>query len=418
MIGNTQDAQKKAERHPPPADGGLVEKWLIRRVFDAIGAAPVALVVGGREYLPTHGDIEFRVLIRDLPTLIELLQDPEIGFGEAYSDGRVEVEGDLVRFLITVYQTMKPARWYSRIASKWMEFWQENTPRRARENIHRHYDLGNDFYKLWLDRQLVYTCAYYPRPAASLEQAQIAKMDHVCRKMELRAGETVVEAGCGWGALALHMARNYGVRVKAFNISREQIEYARERCARENLTGFVEFVEDDYRAISGACDVFVSVGMLEHVGAGHYREFGEVIHRVAGEAGRGLVHFIGRSYHSHFSRWIRKRIFPGAYAPTLREAMQVFEPFGYSILDVENLRRHYTKTIESWLARYESARGQVVRMYGERFERAWRLYLAGSIAGFETDTLQLFQVVFAGSKCRPLSWTRDHLYQPCVPAMS
>ena len=398
---------------------GFFEKWVIGKIFEAIGPAPIALSVAGREYHASAADPAFRVSVRDLRTLLDLLRDPEIGFGEAYSAGRIDVEGDFVRFLVTVYQTMKGARWYSRAASKWMEWLQQNTPRRSRENIHRHYDLGNDFYRLWLDHQLVYTCAYFPQESATLEQAQIAKMDHVCRKMELRAGESVVEAGCGWGALALHMARNYGVRVRAFNISREQIEYARRRAQQENLTGFVEFIEDDYRNISGRFDVFVSVGMLEHVGPEHYLEFGEVIHRAVGDAGRGLVHFIGRSYQSHFSRWIRKRIFPGAYAPPLREAMLVFEPHGYAVLDVENLRRHYAKTVEHWLARFERARDQVRSMYDERFERAWRLYLAGSIAGFETNTLQLFQIVFAGTKCRPLSWTRDHLYrEPCVPAMS
>jgi len=403
--------------------GAVLEKWLVAKIFETIGPAPVAVIVGEREYPPAQGKVEYRVRVRDLRTLLELLRDPETGFGEAYSDGRVQVEGDLVGFLIDVYRTMKAARWYSRLGSKWMEWWQNNTPRRSRDNIHRHYDLGNDFYQLWLDRQLLYTCAYFPDERMTLEQAQIAKMDHICRKMELRAGETVVEAGCGWGALALHMARNYGVRVKAFNISREQIEYARRRGSQENLTGFVEFIEDDYRNISGQFDVFVSVGMLEHVGAEHYREFGEVIHRAVGDAGRGLLHFIGRSYHSHFSRWIRKRIFPGAYAPSLREAMRVFEPRGYSILDAENLRRHYAKTIEHWLARFEAARGEVIRRYDASFERAWRLYLAGSIAGFETNTLQLFQIVFAGSQCRPLSWTRDHLYRPahrdpCIPALS
>ncbi len=404
--------------------GAVLEKWLIERIFETIGPVPVALVIGGREYSPTHGRVEYRILVRDLRTVIELLRDPEIGFGEAYSDGRVQVEGDLVRFLIDVYQTMKGARWYSRVGSKWMEWWQNNTPQRSRENIHHHYDLGNDFYQLWLDRQLIYTCAYFPDSRMTLEQAQIAKMDHICRKMELRAGESVVEAGCGWGALALHMARNYGVRVKAFNISREQIEYARRRAAKDNLSGFVEFVEDDYRNISGHFDVFVSVGMLEHVGVEHYREFGQVIYRAVGDAGRGLVHFIGRNSRHHFSRWIRKRIFPGAYAPTLGEAMRVFEPHGYSILDVENLRCHYAKTIEHWLTRFEAAREEVIRRYDTSFERAWQLYLAGSIAGFETNTLQLFQIVFAGAKSRPLSWTRDHLYrlaqrgEPCIPAMS
>jgi cyclopropane-fatty-acyl-phospholipid synthase len=399
-------------------NGGFFENWLIDKLFEAAGSPPVKLIVDGREYARC-AEPRFTLWVRDLPALIELLRDPEIGFGETYSDGRVRLEGDLVEFLITVYRTMKGARWYSRVASKWMEWLQANTLRRSRENIHRHYDLGNHFYGLWLDRQMIYTCAYFAEETMTLEQAQIAKMDHICRKIELRAGESVIEAGCGWGALALHVARNYGARVKAFNISREQIEFARERAARENLTGFVEFIEDDYRNIRGHFDVFVSVGMLEHVGAAHYREFGDVIHRTVGDAGRGLVHFIGRSYRSHFSRWIRKRIFPGAYAPTLRETMQVFEPHGYSILDVENLRLHYAKTVEHWLQRFYRAGDTVREMYDEAFERAWRLYLAGSIAGFETNTLQLFQIVFAGSKCRPLSWTRDHLYrQPCVPAMS
>jgi cyclopropane-fatty-acyl-phospholipid synthase len=164
--------------------------------------------------------------------------------------------------------------------------------------------------------------------------------------------------------------------------------------------------------------------MLEHVGPAHYREFGDVIHRAIGDTGRGLIHFIGRDYELRFSRWIRKRIFPGAYAPTLRQAMEVFEPHRYSVLDVENLRRHYIKTIEHWLARFERSSAKVAAMYDQWFERAWRLYLAGSIAGFRTNTLQLFQIAFAGEKCRPLAWTRDHVYKKssqgseCIPAMS
>src|SRR5262249_44668285 len=146
------------------------------------------------------------------------------------------------------------------------------------------------------DSQMVYTCGYFPDPLATLEEAQVAKMDHVCRKLQLQQGETVVEAGCGWGAFALHMARNYGVRVKAYNISHEQILFARERGREERLSDCVEFIEDDYRNISGHHDVFVSIGMLEHVGPAHYREFGNVIHRAIGDAGRGLIHFIGRDY--------------------------------------------------------------------------------------------------------------------------
>jgi cyclopropane-fatty-acyl-phospholipid synthase len=206
------------------------------------------------------------------------------------------------------------------------------------------------------------------------------------------------------------MARHYGVTVKAFNISREQIQYARTQAKIEGLTGRVEFIEDDYRNISGRFDAFVSVGMLEHVGREHYSELGEIIHCAIGDSGRGLIHFIGRNRPEPFSAWIRKRIFPGAYAPSLREAMELFESHEYAVLDVENLRLHYAKTLEHWLARYERSADRVSMLYGPEFVRAWRLYLAGSIASFRTGLLQLFQIVFAGSACQYIPWTRAHLY--------
>jgi cyclopropane-fatty-acyl-phospholipid synthase len=359
------------------------------------------------------------MVIQDRGTLLGLLRDPEVSFGDAYMDGRIEVEGDLVAFLEVVYQAMERSgvlsNRYSRLASKWMDWMQDNSRHGSRNNIHRHYDLGNDFYKLWLDEQLLYTCAYFPTPSATLEQAQIAKMEHVCRKLRLQPGETVVEAGCGWGALALHMAREYGVSVKAYNVSHEQIAFARERAREAGLSHLVEYIEDDYRAISGKFDVFVSVGMLEHVGLEHYQEFSEIIHRSIGETGRGLLHFIGRNYPAVFSRWIRKHIFPGGFVPSLRQSMSVLEPRNYSVLDVENLRMHYARTLEHWLERFEKSKQQVTTMYDSRFVRAWRLYLAGSVAAFRAGHLQLFQIVFTGSQREPIFWTRDALYAEPLP---
>jgi cyclopropane-fatty-acyl-phospholipid synthase len=392
-----------------------VERWLLQQIFKAIGPAPLRFVLmDGEEMSPPGVPPLATVVIRDRRALAQMIVDPEIAFGEAYSDGRIDVEGDLAAALTAVYHAWPSGRanrsWYQRLTSNWMDRRQANSLTGSRSNIHRHYDLGNDFYKLWLDPQMVYTCAYYPSPSATLEEAQQAKLDYVCRKLQLQPGERVVEAGCGWGALALHMARHYGVSVRAFNISHEQVLFARRRAADEGLSHRVEFVEDDWRNISDKYDVFVSVGMLEHVSVTDYARLGDIIHSAVGNSGRGLLHFIGRSYQGAFSRWIRKRIFPGAHAPTLSEAMNVLQPHRFVVTDVENLRPHYARTLEHWLERFEKAGEQVRAMYDPWFQRAWRLYLAGSIAAFRTGTLQLFQITFAGSKNRSVSWTRAPLY--------
>ena len=391
------------------------EKWLVRKIHRSIGNAPLQMVLGDddEKSVPGAGRTG-KVILRDRTALLRMLLDPEVGFGDSYMEGRAEVDGDLVRCLEGVIRSMRAPRtgtWYGKLISRWLAWAQANTPRGSAKNIHRPYDLTSDFYKLWLDPQMVYTCAYFPSPSTGLEEAQLAKMDHVCRKVQLQPGEKVIEAGCGWGALAIHMAKNYGANVRAFNISKEQIAFARERAEIEGVGHQVEFIEDDYRNVSGACDVFMSVGMLEHVGAENYRELGRVIHRSMGDSGRGLLHFIGRNQNRLFSSWIRKRIFPGAHAPSLRQVMDIFEPSDIAVLDVENLRFHYARTLEHWLARFERSTKRVQEMFGADFVRAWRLYLAGSIAAFTTGSLQLFQVTFAGSECARIPWTRAYLYQ-------
>jgi cyclopropane-fatty-acyl-phospholipid synthase len=205
------------------------------------------------------------------------------------------------------------------------------------------------------------------------------------------------------------MARNYGVTVRAFNISHEQILFARERAAREGISN-VEFVEDDYRAITGHCDAFVSVGMLEHVGTRHYESLGQVIDRTLGPDGRGLLHFIGRNQPRQLNRWIRRHIFPDAYAPTLDEVCAgVLRPANFSVLDVENLRLHYALTLRHWRERFEQHEPAVREQYGAEFVRTWRMYLAGSEASFVSGSVQLFQILFARGETNRVHWTRDWL---------
>lgn len=220
--------------------------------------------------------------------------------------GAVEIRGDLLRLLEEIYRA-RPSSGSrrSRFRSR------ANDLDAATANVHRHYDLGNAFYRLWLDPEMAYSCAYFLTPDTSLEEAQVAKMDLICRKLRLRRGERVVEAGCGWGSLALFMARRYGVQVRALNLSVEQIAYARARAAREGLADRVDFIEDDYRDLRGRCDAFVSVGMLEHVGLSDYPTLGRVIDDVLAPDGRALLHFIGRNQPAPVNRWIRRRIFRG-----------------------------------------------------------------------------------------------------------
>jgi cyclopropane-fatty-acyl-phospholipid synthase len=392
----------------------LVDDWLARAVRRVAGNPNLAINLDTR----TGAISGPAILYNDRAALFWSALRGESGFCEAFAAGRVRVQGDLVQVLEEIYRSWRStgASWTERALQEVRQLLQRNSLTGSRRNIHRHYDIGTDFYQLWLDRELLYTCAYYEESGMTLEEAQQAKMDLVCRKVGLRSEDRVVEAGCGWGTLAIHMARRYGAIVRAFNISGDQIEYARRRVRDEGLSGRVEFVEDDYRNISGKYDVFMSVGMLEHVGADHYQELGQIIHRSLGDRGRGLLHFIGRDHPAPLSSWINERIFPGAYAPSLAEALPLLEQFEYAVLDVENLRPHYARTVRHWLERYEAAFPQVVEKFGEEFARAWQLYLAGSIAAFETRTLQLFQVVFAGREFERVPWTRKALYAPLVEA--
>ena len=397
---------------------GMVDRWLAARIQTIVDPAHIRVELwdGSSPYAgdePAFGDL----VVHDRAALVGLIVNPDLYFGEAFMAGRLDVRGSLpaITASLTQLSPLEPT-WFDRIAAIVSS---ANTVSRSRRNAHHHYDLGNAFYERWLDRRMVYTCAYFAREEMTLEEAQYAKLDLVCRKLRLRPGESVVEAGCGWGSLALHMARYYGVRVTAFNISREQIAYARERAAREGVADRIEFIDDDYRNVSGQFDVFVSVGMLEHVGRRNLAVVSDVLRKtVRRDGGRGLLHFIGRDVTRPLNAWVRRRIFPGAYTPTLAElTTRILSPAGMSVIDVENLRLHYARTLAAWGDRFSAATDYVRATYGDEFHRAWQLYLAGSEAAFTTGWLQLFQVVFTPRESAPPSWTRsDPFDSPVSPA--
>jgi cyclopropane-fatty-acyl-phospholipid synthase len=418
MAPPTSSPDVSPDRSPRPRRPAGARGWLARaerraleRTLSSRGVLPFPVVLwNGLELSPSSGASRGRVRLLERSALRDLLLRPDPGLGEAYEDGRLIVEGDLLQLVDSAFRTGFGSVGFWRRLLRALAWKPRGSRWRARQNIHHHYDVGNDFYRLWLDERLVYTCAYFPTPDASLEEAQLAKMHHVCRKLDLRPGERVVEGGCGWGALALHMAEHCGARVRAFNISREQIDFACEEAKRRGLSSRVEFVEDDYRGIRERCDAFVSVGMLEHVGRSHYRALSRVVDRCLEPHGRGLLHSIGRAQPKAMSPWLERRIFPGAYIPSLREMMEVFEPANLAVLDVENLRLHYARTLEHWLDRFEKASDRVESMFDARFVRTWRLYLASSIASFRSGNCQLYQVLFSRAGNERIPWTRAGVY--------
>jgi len=404
-------ALAQARREPYP-----YERWLMAKLLRMAGSPPIRFQLWNGDLIELEDvPARFTIHLRDHKALLRLLGNPNLAFGDLYSAGRIEVDGNLTDLMEALYRTADRAQ-HSR--PKWLEaLWRNQAPRstdvtQARENIHHHYDLGNTFYRLWLDKaEMQYTCAYYESEDLTLEQAQLAKLEHVCRKLRLRPGMVVAEAGCGWGGLSRYMARHYGVRVRAYNISREQLAYAREEADRQGLDHLIEYVEDDYRNIEGEYDAFVSIGMLEHVGKEHFPAMSSLIKRVLKPEGLALLHSIGRNQAMRLNAWIEKRIFPGAYPPSISEFMDICEAGNFSVLDVENLRLHYAQTLAHWMDRFQAHRQEVVKLYDANFVRAWELYLAGSTAAFRAGSLQLFQVLFTHGDNNGLPNTRQDLYR-------
>lgn len=386
-----------------------LERSWVESLYDRVGRPRLTIVLWDGTAIGDKQSPVGQIVVGSPSVLRRLLWSPNLAFGECYSEGTLQVVGELLAVLVEINRGLSLVR--DRRSGRAKRFTSyTHSLAKSKSSVHHHYDLGNEFYRLWLDERLVYTCAYYPHPTATLSQAQEAKLDYVCRKLRLQPGERVAEAGCGWGALAMHMARHYGVSVKAYNLSTEQIQYARDWAQREGLSDKVQFVQDDYRHLTGEFDAFVSVGMLEHVGPQNYRGMGQLMNRVLNPVGRGLIHSIGRNVARDLDPWTEKYIFPGAHPPSLREMMDLFEEDGFSVLDVENLRLHYAKTCADWLANFDQVADRVGQMFDERFVRMWRLYLAASSAAFVNGDLQLFQIVFTREKNNSLPITRADWY--------
>lgn len=333
-----------------------------------------------------------------------LLLDPDLKTGELYTDGRLVLEsGDILDFLSLMLRNANaapaslPARLIDRARTAVQLWGQRNDPGRSRRNVAHHYDLGDDLYALFLDPDWQYSCAYFEHPDQGLAEAQLAKKRHIAAKLRLEPNHRVLDIGCGWGGLALYLARIGNVaEVRGVTLSSEQIARARQRAAALGLDGRVRFDLTDYRAVEGTFDRVVSVGMFEHVGLGHYAEFFANVRARLAPDGVMLLHTIGCSDAPTVTNpWITKYIFPGGHLPSLSDILKAVEGSGLIVTDVEVLRLHYAETLKAWRANFLARRDEAVRLFDERFCRMWDYYLAMSEAAFRFENVVVFQLQIA-----------------------
>lgn len=336
-----------------------------------------------------------------------------LGFGEAYMAGDLEVAGDLQELLrlgLCSGFDQTPLSPWQKLLFRVYRMTTRNTCNRACLNVARHYDRGEDFYALYLDPTMTYSCAYFRGPDDSLEQAQRQKYEHIARKLLLKPGERLLDIGCGWGGMLIYAVQHCGVTAVGNTISREQHEYAGHRIKELGLEDRIQVVLDDYRNLTGEFDKVVSIGMFEHVGKEFIPVFMGKVSRLLKKGGLGLLHTIGKDAPSDTEPWMSKYVFPGYYLPTLDEILREMGKVGFSMLDLENLRLHYARTLDLWADNYERHVEKVRRMFGDVFVRMWRLYLHSASAGFKYGESRLYQVLFSKGLNNELAMTREHVY--------
>jgi len=368
-----------------------------------------------RRYGPGKGG-SASVVLKDEGVLRALCLDPEIALGEGYMEGRIEVGDDdlhgLITLLIQNRQFGGLPRWArSADAARFAvtDFVQRNTPHKARANVSHHYDISNDLYRLFLDRDMQYSCAYFARPDMDLDQAQEAKKAHIAAKLLLEPGMHVLDIGCGWGGMAITLARNYGVRVTGVTLSKNQLALGRARVEEAGLADRVDLRLADYRTLEGPYDRIVSVGMFEHVGAPQFRAYFEKVEGLLAEDGVALIHTIGRvTPPTGHSGWLNRYIFPGGYVPSLSQVAAPIQRTGMWLTDLEVWRLHYARTLKEWRTRFEARRDAVRAMYDERFVRMWRYYLVACQCSFEVPRQGVFQLQLAKA-IDTVPLTRDYI---------
>jgi cyclopropane-fatty-acyl-phospholipid synthase len=352
-----------------------------------------------------------------------ILLNPRLGLGEAYMEGGVTVDDDDIMGLVELVRRNNPWEKGGEIGDRKplkkllghaaRPFQQLNSLTSSRANVAHHYDLSNDFYRLWLDEDMQYSCAYWSEADDTLERAQLAKKAHIAAKLALQPGQKVLDIGCGWGGMALYLNKVAGVEVLGITLSTEQLKLARERAEAAGVADKVRFELLDYRVLAkrapGYFDRIVSVGMFEHVGVPQFDTFFRACANLLKDDGVMLLHTIGRfGKPGSTDAFTRKYIFPGGYIPALSETLAASEKVKLIASDVETLRLHYAMTLREWYKRVQANREAIIAQYDVRFYRMWTFYLSGATAAFESGGMGNYQIQFTRNR-RALPITRDYI---------
>ena len=357
---------------------------------------PFIVKLKGKEYRIGDGDPAFTVIFHKEIPLTALTTSTSLALGEAYMDGDLEIEGDLYNALDHFLGQMGK---FSTDESALKKLIFSSTGKKNQEKeVQSHYDIGNDFYKLWLDETMSYSCGYFLHEDDSLYQAQVNKVDYILKKLHLSQGMSLLDIGCGWGFLLIEAAKKYGVHGMGITLSHEQYEEFKRRIREQNLDDLLEVALMDYRDLpkmNRTFDRVVSVGMAEHVGRHNYQLFMDCAKKVLKPGGLFLLHFISALKEHAGDPWIKKYIFPGGVIPSLREMLSCAAEDDFHTLDAENLRLHYNRTLLCWDKNYREHMDQIREMFDERFVRMWDLYLAACAATFHNGIIDLHQVLFS-----------------------
>lgn len=386
----------------------LMEKFL--KKFD--GTSFCVMFETGEEIHIGTLPPKFKVVVHEPVAYKKLLQSTSLALGEAYMDGDLEIEGDIVEVLDELFKFQSQFKTDRKALKKLL--YTSTSKNNQKKEVCSHYNLGNDFYKLWLDSTLSYSCAYFEDGDETLEEAQYKKVDHILKKLCLKEGMSLLDIGCGWGFLLIQAAKKYKIHGVGITLSEEQYHAFSERIKAEGLEEYLRVELMDYRELRASgmqFDRVVSVGMLEHVGRDNYELFFKSVDAVLKDKGVFLLHYISGYGEYPGDAWIKKYIFPGGVIPSLREIISLSADFKYYVQDVESLRRHYVRTLLYWHERFEEHLPEIEQMFDERFIRMWRMYLCACAASFNNGVIDLHQIQFVKGVNNELPMTRKYQYE-------